>query len=64
MPAVCASASEIASAVADAAIAKMAVFPKIEKTLRREMLSALMISLMSKAPLVKVYAAAIPMCPY
>jgi hypothetical protein len=50
--------------VADAAIAKMAVFPKIEKTLRREMASALMISLMSKAPLVKAYAAAIPMCPY
>jgi hypothetical protein len=48
MPAVWASASDAVSAVADAATAKAATFPKSEKAVRREIASDLMISLMSK----------------
>jgi len=62
MPAVWASASETVSAVADAAKAKAATFPKREKALRREIASDLMISRMIKTPwwLVNAHADANP----
>src|SRR6266403_36264 len=62
MPAVCASASDTVSAGVDAATAKAAIVPKREKTLRREIASDLMISLMVNTPrwLVNAHADAIP----